>query len=289
MGALPLLRLPGSQRAAALPQPPVPGSKQAERCPLPSPLLPARPFTALSRPFSHPGALLLPRARRPRLASPGRSTSPVWLSEARARAPRRRRAALSSRTPADQSSSNCSRPPSPPPAAKDTAAPLGSRRRAPLPPHGSCRSSHPELPPRPPGEVSANCPAGRSPDPPSTDRAEPLVPASHSSTTQPRRRPPIFPLAGQGGHAAGRRERAGTAPPGAGGEAASCGCAALSSAQLRSSPAAGWGPPRGAGPGGDSAGGGRASAGLGLREAPLGCRELPAALLRNSPRPHLRC
>ena len=138
-----------------------------------------------------------------------------------------------------RSSSNCSRPPSPPPAAKDTAAPPGSRRRAPLPLRGGSRSSLPELPPRSPGEVSANCPAGRSPDPPSTGRAEPLVPASHSSTTQPRRRPPIFPLAGQGGHAAGRRERAGTALPRAGGEAASRGCAALSSAQLRSSPAAG--------------------------------------------------
>lgn len=220
------------------PQPPVPGSKQAKRCPPPSPLLPVRPFTAPSRPSSHTGAP--PAAPRP---SP--SGSRPW-QEQRSRpalggpgtaAPESQGSALVAHPAGPRrSSSNCSRPPSPPPAAKDTAAPPGSRRRAPLPPRGGSRPSHPEPPPRPPGRVSANCPAGRPPDPSSTDRAEPLVPASHRSTTQPRRRPPIFPPAGPGEHAAGRRERTGTALPVAGGEAASRSRAPFSSAQLRSAP-----------------------------------------------------
>lgn len=255
IGSAPAPSPPWQPACRSPPQPPVPGSKQAKAAL--RPLLSSPPD--LSQPL--PGLLptpelpLLPRARRPRAAGRGRSNGPVRLSEARARPPRSRRAALSSRTPPDRGEV----PPIVPgrrphrPQPRTLRPPPGSRRRAPLPPRGGSRPSHPEPPPRPPGRVSANCPAGRPPDPSSTQRAEPLVPASHRSTTQPRRRPPIFPPAGPGEHAAGRRERTGTALPGAGGEAASRSRAPFSSAPLRSAPppppAAGWGPPRGAGPG----------------------------------------
>lgn len=218
------------------PQPPVPGSKQAKAA--------LRPLLSSPPDLSQPLPGLLPTPEPPCSPAPvalgqpagAGATVPSGLGGPGTAAPESQGSALVAHPAGPRSSSNCSRPPSPPPAAKDTAAPPGSRRRAPLPPRGGSRPSHPEPPPRPPGRVSANCPAGRPPDPSSTQRAEPLVPASHRSTTQPRRRPPIFPPAGPGEHAAGRRERTGTALPGAGGEAASRSRAPFSSAQLRSAP-----------------------------------------------------
>lgn len=280
------------------PQPPVPGSKQAKAAL--RPLLSSPPD--LSQPL--PGLLptpelpLLPRARRPRAAGRGRSNGPVRsrrpghgrpgvAGQRSRRAPRRTEEKFlqlfPAAVPTARSQGHCGPPRAP-------AVALLSLPAA---------AADPRTPSRP-RALPAECPQTAPRDGPPTPAQPNARSRSYLRATEARRSP-------GGAHPSSRRPGRASMPRGGGrGPGLPCQEPAarprrvaalrspqLSSAPLRSSPAAGCrlgAASRGrAGPGGDSAGGGRGSAGLGPREAAL-VRQVPtAALLRNSPRPRLRC
>lgn len=258
IGSAPAPSPPWQPACRSPPQPPVPGSKQAKAAL--RPLLSSPPD--LSQPL--PGLLptpeppLLPRARRPRAAGRGRSNGPVRLSEARARPPRSRRAALSSRTPPDRGEV----PPIVP--GRRPHRPQPRTLRPPRAPAVALLSlpaaaADPRTPSRP-RALPAECPQTAPRDGPPTPAQPNARSRSYLRATEARRSP-------GGAHPSSRRPGRASMPRG-GGRGPGLPCqepaarprrvAALrsvqfSSAPLRSAPppppAAGWGPPRGAGPG----------------------------------------